>query len=150
MLILFMGKKIIESPTEFKNLIGEFLGYSNWKLVTQKEINHFANATEDYQWIHINQEKAIKDSPYKKTIAHGYYSLSLIPKFIYEVWQCHNLKLILNYGTEKLRFISPVLCDSYIRASISVINAKDYKGGILLTSKINIEINVLIVDFVSN
>lgn len=133
-------KKIIDTPSDFKNMIGESLGYSDWKLVTQNEINHFADSTQDYQWIHVNEEKAKKYSPYKNTIAHGYYSLSLIPKFVYEVWECRKLKLVLNYGTEKIRFISPVVCNSYIRASISVLDAKDYKGAILLTSKINIEI----------
>ena len=135
-----MQKKIIEKPEIFKKMIGEFLGYSEWKLVTQKEINNFANATEDFQWIHVDEKKAETDSPFKKTIAHGYYSLSLIPKFVNEVWGCKSLKLVLNYGTDKIRFISPVICNNQIRAAISVIDAKDYKGGILLTSKINIEI----------
>ena len=135
-----MSRKIINSPTDFKNIIGEFLGSTDWKLITQKEINSFAEATEDYQWIHVNTEKVITDSPFKKTIAHGYYSLSLIPKLSSEIWECKNLKLILNYGTEKIRFISPVICNSYIRASIMVLDAKDYKGGILLTSKVTIEI----------
>tara|TARA_B100000131_G_C17724328_1_gene454186 strand:+ start:83 stop:544 length:462 start_codon:yes stop_codon:yes gene_type:complete len=135
-----MSRKIINSPTDFKNIIGEFLGSTDWKLITQKEINSFAEATEDYQWIHVNTEKVITDSPFKKTIAHGYYSLSLIPKLSSEIWECKNLKLILNYGTEKIRFISPVICNSFIRASIMVLDAKDYKGGILLTSKVTIEI----------
>ena len=135
-----MSKKIIESPDMFKSMAGNFLGYSEWKQVTQKEIDNFASATEDYQWIHINEVKAKKVSPFKKTIAHGYYSLSLIPKFVYEVWECKKLKLILNYGTEKIRFISPVVCNNSIRAAISVLDAFDYKGGILLKSKINIEI----------
>ena len=135
-----MSKKIINSPKEFKEIIGQSLGTTAWKLVTQKEIDSFANATEDYQWIHVDKEKVIKDSPFKKTIAHGYYSLSLIPKFIDEIWECKNLKLILNYGAEKIRFISPVICNSYIRANIIVLDAKDYKGGILLSSKVTIEI----------
>ena len=135
-----MSKKVIDTPKEFKNIIGELLGTSAWKLVTQEEIDNFANATEDYQWIHVNRDKAITDSPFKKTIAHGYYSLSLIPKFVNDIWECKNLKLILNYGTEKIRFISPVICNSYIRANISVQDAKDYKGGILLNSKVTIEI----------
>ncbi len=135
-----MSRKIINSPTDFKNIIGEFLGSTDWKLITQKEINSFAEATEDYQWIHVNTKKVITDSPFKKTIAHGYYSLSLIPKLSSEIWECKNLKLILNYGTEKIRFISPVICNSFIRASIMVLDAKDYKGGILLTSKVTIEI----------
>ncbi len=135
-----MSKKIINSPKEFKEIIGQSLGTSDWKLVTQKEIDSFANATEDYQWIHVDKEKVIKNSPFKKTIAHGYYSLSLIPKFVNEIWECKNLKLILNYGTEKIRFISPVICNSFIRANIIVLDAKDYKGGILLSSKVTIEI----------
>ena len=135
-----MAKKIIDTPKYFKNIIGETLGTTDWKLVTQSDIDCFASATEDYQWIHVNREKVTKDSPFKKTIAHGYYTLSLIPNFTKEIWECKNLKLILNYGSEKIRFISPVICDSYIRANIIVLDAKDYKGGILLNSKVTIEI----------
>ena len=138
--MLFMPKRIISNPNKFKDMIGEFLGYSEWKKVTQKEIDNFANATEDYQWIHLDKKRAKKESPYRETIAHGYYSLSLLPKFIYEVWECSKIKLILNYGTEKVRFISPVVCNNYIRAAIFVIDAKDYKNGLLLKCKVNIEI----------
>ena len=135
-----MKKKIIESPLAFKSFIGKELGKSTWKLINQEMIDEFAKVTGDYQWIHVDLEKARKESPYKKTIAHGYLSLSLIPKFVNEIWECKKLKLILNYGTEKIRFISPVISGHYIRANISVLDAKDYKGGILLTSKVNIEI----------
>ena len=86
MLMLFMLKKIVDSPDVFKSMIGEPLGYSSWKKVTQTDINNFAAATEDYQWIHVDKEKAKTESPYKNTIAHGYYTLSLLPKFVYEVW----------------------------------------------------------------
>ena len=133
-------KKIIESPKEFLNMNGEILGVSPWKLVTQKEINNFAMATGDFQWIHVNENKAKNESPFKTTIAHGYYSLSLIPKFVSEVWECKDIKIILNYGTEKVRFISPVLCNNNIRAIIKVADAIDYKGGVLLNSLITIEI----------
>ncbi len=133
-------KKIIETPKEFKNLIGKNLGESSWKLVTQKDIKRFASATDDFQWIHVNESKAKNESPFKATIAHGYYSLSLIPKFVDEIWECKNLRLILNYGAEKIRFISPVICNSKIRAKILVKDAKDYKGGILLRSEVKIEI----------
>ena len=133
-------KKIIETPKEFKKLIGKKLGHSSWKLVTQKDIKRFASATEDFQWIHVNESKAKNESPFKTTIAHGYYSLSLIPKFVDEIWECKNLRLILNYGSEKIRFISPVICNNKIRAKILVKDAKDYKGGILLLSEVEIEI----------
>ena len=135
-----MKKKIFNNPSEFKNIIGKFLGNTKWKKITQKDIDNFASITEDFQWIHINKEKAKEQSPFKETIAHGYFCLSLIPKFVYEIWECKNLKLILNYGTEKIRFISPVVCNSYIRANIFVQDAKDYKGGVLLNSKITVEI----------
>ena len=135
-----MAKTNLNSPADFKGLIGKHLGKSEWKLIDQSSINAFANATEDFQWIHVDINKTLNDSPYKKTIAHGYLSLSLIPKFVEEIWECKNLRLILNYGSEKIRFISPVICDSFIRANISVIDAYDYKNGILLKSKIDIEI----------
>ena len=133
-------KKIIETPKEFKNLIGKKLGESSWKLVTQKDIKRFASATDDFQWIHVNESKAKNESPFKATIAHGSYSLSLIPKFVDEIWECKNLRLILNYGAEKIRFISPVICNNKIRAKILVKDAKDYKGGILLRSEVEVEI----------
>ena len=135
-----MKKKIIETPHSLKKLIGSELGKSPWLLINQVTIDKFAKATGDFQWIHVDLNKAKKESPYKNTIAHGYLSLSLIPKFVSEIWECKKIKLILNYGTEKIRFISPVISGNYIRANISVLDAKDYKEGILLTSKINIEI----------
>ena len=135
-----MVRKIIESPYDFKNLIGKNIGKSEWKIINQKNINDFAKATEDFQWIHVDVDKTKKKSPYKNTIAHGYLSLSLIPKFVEEIWECKNLKLILNYGSEKIRFITPVICNSFIRANIFIMDAKDYKEGILVKSKVDIEI----------
>ena len=74
-----MQKRIIEKPEMFKNMVGEFLGYSDWKLVTQKEINDFASATEDFQWIHVNEEKAATESPFKNTIAPVSYTHLTLP-----------------------------------------------------------------------
>ena len=97
-----MGKTVLNSPYDFKSFVGKNLGKSNWKLINQKSIDDFANATEDFQWIHVDTNRTKKESPYKKTIAHGYLSLSLIPKFVEEIWECKNLKLILNYEVKKL------------------------------------------------
>ena len=135
-----MQIKVINNPKDFLGMTGILLGVSEWKIVTQKEINAFASATQDYQWIHVNEAKAKKDSPFKTTIAHGYYSLSLIPKFVSEIWKCKNLKIILNYGTEKIRFISPVKCNDSVRASIFIKDAKEYKNGILVNSQVTVEI----------
>ena len=139
MLIYIMTKLEISSPKDFKKYLGKKIGYSKWVKVTQERIDAFAAATDDYQWIHTDTIKA-KKSDLKTTIAHGYYTLSLLPKFVEEIWFCNNLKLILNYGSEKIRFISPVKCNDQIRGVITIFDAKDYKGGILLTSKVEVEI----------
>ncbi len=135
-----MRKKIIKNINQFKELIGTHLGFSDWVFIDQDKINKFAQATEDFQWIHTDRNKAKINSPFKKTIAHGYLTLSLLPKFFYEVWECQDLSLILNYGSEKIRFISPVICDSHVRGSISLLDAYDYKNGVMLKSKVDIEI----------
>ncbi len=139
MLIYIMAKLIIENPKLFKNYLGQKIGMSNWVKITQKKIDDFASATDDHQWIHTDTVKA-KNSELKTTIAHGYLTLSLLPKFVNEIWYCKNLKLILNYGSEKIRFITPVKCNSEVRGIITVIDAKDYKNGILLTTKVEVEI----------
>ena len=135
-----MKKMILLDVQDFKNLVGSKLGKSSWITVDQNKINEFAKATDDYQWIHTDEEKAKSQSPFKKTVAHGYYTLSLLPKFFYEVWECKNVGLVLNYGSEKIRFISPVLCNSKIRADILLLDAYDYKNGVMLKSKVDIEI----------
>ncbi len=134
-----MTKLKINSPEGFKNYLGKKIGNSKWFEVTQKRIDAFAAATDDYQWIHTDSIKA-KKSDLKTTVAHGYFTLSLLPKFAEEIWLCNNLKLILNYGSERIRFISPVKCNDQIRGVITILDAKDYKGGILLTSKVEVEI----------
>ena len=134
-----MSKLEINSPKEFEKYLGKKIGYSKWISVTQHKIDAFAAATEDFQWIHVDTVKA-KNSNLKSTIAHGFYTLSLLPKFMDDVWSCKNVNLILNYGTEKIRFISPVKCNSLIRGSITIVSIKDYKGGTLLTCKVDVEI----------
>ena len=135
-----MKKRIINNITEFNLLIGKHLGNSSWTTVDQNKIDFFAKATDDFQWIHTDEKKTKTESPFKKTIAHGYYTLSLLPKFFNEVWECKNIGLVLNYGSDKVRFISPVLCNDQIRANISLLDAYDYKSGTMLKSKVDIEI----------
>ena len=134
-----MSKLILQIPEDFKHYVGKKIGPSKWVKVTQKKINDFAAATDDYQWIHTDITKANK-SELKTTIAHGYFTLSLLPKFADELWECKKIKLTLNYGSNKVRFISPVKCNSEIRALITILEAKNFKKGILLSSKIDIEI----------
>ena len=135
-----VGKVYFNGQEDLFKSKGKKVGHSQWKKVDQNKINAFALATGDNQWIHINQKRAIQESPFKKTIAHGYYTLSLIPNFVDEIWECKKISLILNYGTEKVRFISPVVCDDSIRAIISFSDIYNYKNGVFLKSKIDIEI----------
>ncbi len=98
----------------FRAHLGQSLGSSEWVTITQEMVNDFAKATGDNQWIHVNTELA-KVSPFKTTIAHGFLTLSLAPKFMYEMYQVQSVKMGLNYGTNKVRFTSPVPTGSRIR-----------------------------------
>ena len=131
---------IISSLNKLKEMQGQELGTSTWFYVDQNKINSFANATNDHQWIHVDKEKAKRESPFKNTIAHGYFTLSLIPMFVDQIWKCKNISSTLNYGSDKIRFISPVVCGSKIRAKIYLISAVDYREGVKIKCKIEIEI----------
>lgn len=125
---------------DIKSLIGQDLGASEWHSVTQKDINGFADVTHDHQWIHIDAERAKKESPYKTTIAHGYYTLSLIPHLMAQVWRVKGVKMGVNYGLNKLRFPSPVPVGSRVRAKGKLLNVEDVKGGAQVTVEVTIEV----------
>src|SRR6478736_8103783 len=104
----------ISGPEELKAKVGEELGVSDWHEVTQERVNAFAEATEDFQWIHVDEERA-KDTPFGGTIAHGLYTLSLGPKFSYDLFEVAGVAFGLNYGYEKVRFPAPLPVDSKVR-----------------------------------
>ena len=110
-----MEKTIINSYEEFASYEGKQLGISEWLTVDQSRINAFADATLDHQWIHVDVERAKAESPYKSTIAHGYLTLSLLPYMWNEIISVNNLKMMVNYGMDKMRFGQPVLSGSRIR-----------------------------------
>ena len=112
---------------EFKDLQGKTLKPSEWLQVEQEMIDHFAAATKDYQWIHVDQQRAEKESPYKSTIAHGFMSISLIPKFLTEVLDVSSLKMAYNYGLEEVRFPYPVVEGSLLRGIIHVESIEEQK-----------------------
>src|SRR5919202_1953816 len=93
---------------ELKSMKGQELGTSEWHLVTQDEINKFADATHDHQWIHVDPERAKKESPFRGPIAHGYYTLSLAPHFMEQIIAVKGIRMGVNYGLNKLRFPSHV------------------------------------------
>ena len=95
--------------------MGEQLGVSDWLEVDQERINLFADATLDHQWIHVDVEKAKKESQYKNTIAHGYLTLSLLPYLWSQIIEVNNIKMLVNYGMDKMRFGQPVVTGSKVR-----------------------------------
>lgn len=123
-----MEKTVINSYDEFAEYIGKPLGTSDWLLVDQQRINAFADATLDHQWIHVDVERAKKESPYKSTIAHGYLTLSLLPHLWDEIVEVNNLTMMVNYGMDKMRFGIPVICGSRIRMKASLANLENLRG----------------------
>ena len=99
-----MGKLVINSYDEFAAHLGEELGKSEWLQVDQDRINLFANATLDHQWIHVDVARAKEESPYKSTIAHGYLTLSLLPYMWDQIIEVNNIKMLVNYGMNDMRF----------------------------------------------
>ena len=122
----------LNGPDEVKAHEGEELGVSEWHLVTQEEIDAFADVTGDHQWIHVDVERA-KDTPFGGTIAHGYYTLSLLPKFTYELFSLEGFAFGLNYGLNKVRFPAPLPVGSKVRARLELTAVDDIPGGIQIT-----------------
>ena len=107
-----MAQRTISSYEELKALIGQELGTSDWLQVTQEQINRFADATLDHQWIHVDEEKAKTESPFKSTIAHGYLTISLLPYLWGQIVEVKNFKMQVNYGIENFRFGQAVKVNS--------------------------------------
>ena len=123
-----MSKLVINSYEEFEQHIGKELGISGYLKITQEQINKFAEATRDYQWIHTDVERAKKESPYKTTIAHGYLNLSVLPYLWDQIVEVNNIKMMVNYGIEKLRFNQPVLVDSEVRVRAKLTSLINLRG----------------------
>jgi acyl dehydratase len=119
----------IASLDELKNLIGQEVAVSDWIEITQDRINRFADATGDHQWIHLDVERAKRESPYGTTIAHGFLTLSLLPMFLEQSLVMRDVKMGVNYGTNKVRFPAPVPVGSRLRARIALLSVEDIAGG---------------------
>ena len=118
----------IDGIADLKERVGQHLGYSEWHEVTQEQVNLFADATGDHQWIHVDVEKA-KAGPFGGPIAHGYLTLSLTPTLISEAFQVSGISMGINYGLNKLRFPSPVPVGSKVRAGVELGSVEDASGG---------------------
>ena len=133
-------KTTVNNYDELAARLGEKLGESEWILVDQERINLFADATLDHQWIHVEPERAAVESPYKSTIAHGYLTLSLLPHMWQEIIEVNNLKMMVNYGMDKMRFGRPVLTGSRIRLVASLDSIENLRGICKAGIKFQIEI----------
>lgn len=135
-----MERTIIKNYLEFESFLGKEIGVSEYIEVTQDQINKFADATLDYQWIHTDPERAASESPFKSTIAHGYLTVSLLTYLWYSIVDVRNVKMIVNYGIESLRFQQPVLVNDKIRARVSLNAIRNLRGIAKVQVKIVVEI----------
>lgn len=128
----------ISSFEEFSQYIGKEIGVSDYLQITQQQINLFADATLDHQWIHCDEERAKTESPFKSTIAHGYLNISVLPYLWEQIVEVRNSKLTVNYGIEKLRFMQAVTVNSKVRVKAKLVSVVNLRG----TTKA--EINVVL------
>ncbi len=138
--LVFMGTEF-DSPDELlKTEAGTHLGYGPWLEVSQERINTFAEATGDHQWIHLDADRAKKESPYGTTIAHGYLTLSLTNMFLPDILKVNNVSMAINYGTNKVRFPAPVPAGAKIRLGAELESAEEIDGGVQALVKLTIEV----------
>src|SRR5580765_1060020 len=125
-----MASRTLDSPDALKDLVGQEIAVTSWFKVTQELIQQFADATLDHQWIHVGVDRARRESPFKSPIAHGFLTLSLLPYFMHEALEIRQgVRLGVNYGLNRLRFVSPVPAGSNIRARIVLQTLKDVTDG---------------------
>jgi acyl dehydratase len=122
-----------------RNRIGEEIAVGDWFEVTQARIDQFAAATGDAQWIHVDPARAAAESPFKTTIAHGFLTLSLLSSLIRDAMTFHGLRMAINYGMNRMRFVAPVPAGSRIRARFVPASVEDASGSVQVTWQVTIE-----------
>jgi acyl dehydratase len=122
-----------------RDRVGQEVAVSGWLEVTQDRINQFADATGDRQWIHIDTARAASESPFKITIAHGFLTLSLLSALIRDAVEFTGLRMAINYGLNRLRFVAPVPAGSRVRARFTATSVDDEKGSIQVTWQVTVE-----------
>src|SRR3954465_6586487 len=131
--------RIVKGVQGLKDLVGEHIGYSDWHEVTQEQVNLFADATGDHQWIHVDPERA-KAGPFGGPIAHGYLTLSLAPYLLPKVMRVEGFAMGVNYGLNKLRFPSPVPVGANLRLNATITDVKEISGGVEVTIDMGFEV----------
>lgn len=135
-----MNKVVINSYEEFEAYVGKTIGTSDYHEITQEQINRFADATLDHQWIHVDEERAKAESPFGQTIAHGYLTLSLLPYLWGQIIEVNNLKMMVNYGMDKMKFGQAVLSGQSIRLVATLQSLANLRGICKAEIKFAIEI----------
>lgn len=132
--------RVFNGVDELRAAVGSTLGTSDWVTIDQEQINLFADATGDHQWIHVDEERA-KAGPFGTTIAHGFLTLSLLPALIKQAYRVDHVTMGVNYGLNKVRFTAPVPVGSKVRGVVELVDASDVAGGaVQLTTKVTVEI----------
>jgi acyl dehydratase len=131
---------VLRGPDAVRAAVGSHLGHSEWLLIDQERINTFADATGDHQWIHVDVERATCESPFGGPIAHGYLTMSLSNFFLPQIVTVEGFAAGVNYGVNKVRFMTPVLVGSRVRGGAELLEVTDVPGGIQTIMKITIEI----------
>ncbi len=134
-----MPPTIIDNPRTLQSFIGREIGVSEWHAVTQEQVQQFADATDDHQWIHLDRERAQRESPFGATIAHGFLTLSLISSLMKEAMQIRGTRMVVNYGLNRVRFPAPLRVDSKVRARFSVLGVKDVGGSVQAILSVAVE-----------
>jgi acyl dehydratase len=132
---------ILQGIDGVKEKVGEHLGYSDWVEVTQDQVNLFADATGDHQWIHVDPERAAKESPFGGPIAHGYLTISLAPVLLASIVRVEGVTMGVNYGINKLRFPGPVPVGAKLRAGAILAQVEDISGGAQVTYDLTFEVD---------
>lgn len=135
-----MAQLVINSHKEFEAYIGEELGVSEYLKIDQERVNAFAEATIDHQWIHTDVERAQSEGAFGGTIAHGYLTVSLLPYLWEQIAQFNNIKMMINYGIEKLKFNQPVLVGSEVRLRVKLSNLADLRG--ITKCQLNVKLEI--------
>ena len=132
--------RVVHGLEEMQTLVGQELGSSDWHRVTQEEVNLFAKATHDHQWIHVDPERAKRESPFGGPIAHGYYTIALAPALLAQTLRVEGIKMGVNYGLNKMRLPSPVPVGSNVRLRASLAGYEPIQGGAAVTLGLSFEV----------
>jgi len=131
--------RVFDGVDDLRAAVGTQVGAGEWVTIEQQQIDTFADATDDHQWIHVDPDRA-KDGPFGTTIAHGFLTLSLLSSLVAKVFHVENTKMGVNYGLNKVRFTSPVPVGSKVRANVELTDVTDVADGVQVTTKVTVEI----------